>query len=195
MELNEPDVSYNNYTYADYLTWSMDKMVELIKGRVYKMSPAPKKNHQSVSWRLSGVLYNYLNNKTCRAFTAPFDVRLPTKSTHNADITTVVQPDISVICDLTKLDEAGCIGAPDLIVEILSKGNNKKELQNKYEVYEECGVKEYWIINPEEQNLMVYTLLDGNYKPSKLFTTGDEITTNILPGLIINLEDIFSDLN
>ena len=195
MELNEPDVSYNNYTYADYLTWSMDKMVELIKGKVYKMIPAPKKNHQSVSWRLSGVLYNYLNNKTCKAFTAPFDVRLPTKSTHDADITTVVQPDISVICDLTKLDEAGCIGAPDLIVEILSKGNNKKELQNKYEVYEESGVKEYWIINTEKQNLIVYTLINGNYKPSKLFTTGDEITTNILPGLVINLEDIFSDLN
>lgn len=120
---------------------------------------------------------------------------MPTKSTNNEDITTVVQPDISVICDLTKLDEAGCIGAPDLIVEILSKGNNKKELQNKYEVYEECGVKEYWIINPEEQNLIVYTLINGNYKPSKLFTTGDEITTNILPGLIIDLEDIFSDLN
>jgi Uma2 family endonuclease len=195
MEFKEPDVSYNNYTYADYLTWSMDKMVELIKGRIYKMSPAPKKNHQSVSWRISGVLYNYLNNKTCKAFTAPFDVRLPIKSTKNEDITTVVQPDISIICDLTKLDEAGCIGAPDIIVEILSKGNNKKELQNKYEVYEEFGVKEYWIINPEEQNLMVYTLEDGNYKPSKLFTTGDEITTNILPGLVINLEDIFSDLN
>jgi Uma2 family endonuclease len=195
MEFKEPDVSYNNYTYADYLTWSMDKMVELIKGRIYKMSPAPKKNHQSVSWRISGVLYNYLNNKTCKAFTAPFDVRLPIKSTKNEDITTVVQPDISIICDLTKLDEAGCIGAPDIIVEILSKGNNKKELQNKYEVYEEFGVKEYWIINLEEQNLMVYTLEDGNYKPSKLFTTGDEITTNILTGLVINLEDIFSDLN
>jgi Uma2 family endonuclease len=195
MELKEPDMAYNNYTYADYLTWTMDGMVELIKGKVFKMSPAPRRNHQSVSWRLSGVLYNYLNNKKCKAFAAPFDVRLPIKSTRNEDITTVVQPDISVICDLSKLDEAGCLGAPDMVIEILSKGNNKKELQNKYEVYEESGVKEYWIINTEEQNLMIYTLVNGSYQPSKLFTVGDEIQTPILPGLVVNLEDVFYDLN
>jgi Uma2 family endonuclease len=139
------------------------------------------------------VLYNYLNNKKCKAFAAPFDVRLPIKSTRNEDITTVVQPDISVIFDLSKLDEAGCLGAPDMVIEILSKGNNKKELQNKYEVYEESGVKEYWIINTEEQNLMIYTLVDGTYQPSKLFTVGDEIQTPILPGLVVNLEDVFCD--
>jgi len=115
MELKEPDMAYNNYTYADYLTWTMDGMVELIKGKVFKMGPAPRRNHQSVSWRLSGVLYNYLNNKKCKAFAAPFDVRLPIKSTRNEDITTVVQPDISVIFDLSKLDEAGCLGAPDMV--------------------------------------------------------------------------------
>lgn len=195
MELKEPDIAYNNYTYADYLTWSMDEMIELIRGKIYKMSPAPKKNHQSVSWHLSGILYNYLNNKSCKAFTAPFDVRLPLKSNKNEDITTVVQPDISIICDLSKLDDAGCIGAPDIIVEILSKGNNKKELKNKYDVYEESGVKEYWIINPEEQNLIIYTLIEGSYKPSKLFTVGDEITTHILPELIVKLDDVFLDLN
>jgi Uma2 family endonuclease len=195
MELKEPDMAYNNYTYADYLTWTMEGMVELIRGKVYKMSAAPRRNHQSVSWRLSGVLYNYLNGKDCKAFAAPFDVRLPLKSTRNEDITTVVQPDISVICDASKLDEAGCLGAPDIVVEILSVGNNKKELKNKYDVYEESGVKEYWIINTEEQNLLIYTLVDGAYKPSKLFTLGDEISTPILPGLVVKLDDVFCDLS
>lgn len=195
MELKEPDITYNNHTYADYLTWTIDGMVELIKGKIYKMSPAPKKNHQSVSWNLSREIGIYLKNKKCQAFAAPFDVRLPTKSKKNEDITTVVQPDISIICDLSKLDEAGCLGAPDIIVEILSKGNNSKELQHKYEVYEESGVKEYWIINTEEQNLMINYLIDGKYKPSKLFTNGEEIKTPILPGLIVKLDDIFRDIN
>jgi Uma2 family endonuclease len=194
MEVKEPDLAFNNYSYADYLSWTMDEMVEIIKGRVFKMSPAPKRIHQKISWSLSGLLYNYLKNKKCQAFSAPFDVRLPLKSRKNEDIFTVVQPDICVICDLDKLDDAGCIGAPDLVIEILSKGNNKKELKNKYEVYEESGVKEYWIIHPEEQTLIINKLVDGKYIPSRLLTTGDEITTPILPEFVLNLTDVFDNL-
>jgi len=195
MEVKEPDIAFGNYSYADYLTWTMEEMVEVIKGKVFKMSPAPKRNHQTVSWKLSGVLYNYLKNKECQAFSAPFDVRLPVKSKRNEDIFTVVQPDICVICDIDKLDDAGCIGAPDLVIEILSKGNNKKELKNKYEVYEESGVKEYWIIHPDEQTLLIYTLVNNAFQPSRLFTIGDEITTPILPGFVLNLEDVFDNLD
>jgi Uma2 family endonuclease len=173
----------------------MDDMVEIIKGRVFKMSPAPKRIHQKISWRLSGLLYNYLKDKKCQAFSAPFDVRLPVKSIKNEEIFTVIQPDICVICDLEKLDDAGCIGAPDLIIEILSKGNNKKELKNKYEVYEESGVKEYWIIHPEEQTLLVNKLVDGKYISSRLLTNGDEITTPILPAFTLNLNDVFDNLD
>jgi Uma2 family endonuclease len=194
MEVKEPDLAFNNYSYADYLSWTMDEMVEIIKGRVFKMSPAPKRIHQKISWSLSGLLYNYLKNKKCQAFSGPFDVRLPLKSRKNEDIFTVVQPDICVICDLDKLDEAGCIGAPDLVIEILSKGNNKKELKNKYEVYEESGVKEYWIIHPEEQTLIINKLVDGKYIPSRLLTTGDEITTPILPEFVLKLTDVFDNL-
>lgn len=122
-------------------------------------------------------------------------MRLPVKSRKNEDIFTVVQPDICVICDPTKLDDAGCIGAPDLIIEILSKGNNKKELQNKYEVYEESGVKEYWIVAPEGQFMQVNTLVNGKYQPSKLLTLGDEIITPILPGFILNLDEVFANLD
>ncbi len=195
MEVKEPDLAFNNYSYADYLSWTMDEMVEIIKGRVFKMSPAPKRIHQKISWRLSGLFYNYLKDKKCQAFSAPFDVRLPVKSRKNEEIFTVVQPDICVICDLDKLDDAGCIGAPDLIIEILSKGNNKKELKNKYEVYEESGVKEYWIIHPEEQTLIINKLVDGKYVPSRLLTTGDEVTTSILSGFVLNLNDVFDNLD
>lgn len=194
MKAEEPDYTYGHYTYADYLKWQFDEQVELIKGKIYKMSPAPKMIHQKVSWILTREIGNYLKNKKCMAFSAPFDVRLPVKSKNNLEISTVVQPDLCVICDLSKLDEAGCIGAPDIVIEILSKGNNTKELKYKYEVYEESGVKEYWIIQPEEENMMIYTLVAGKYIPSKLFTTGDEITTPILPGFILNLNELFDNL-
>lgn len=194
MEVNEPNLSYGNYSYADYLKWTMDEMVEIIKGRVYKLS-APKRVHQTISIRISSKIFNLLEGQKCKVYSAPFDVRLPVKSRKNEDIFTVVQPDICVICDPTKLDDAGCIGAPDLIIEILSKGNNKKELQNKYEVYEESGVKEYWVVEPEGQFMQVNTLVNGKYQPSKLFTLGDEIITPILPGFILNLNDIFANLD
>lgn len=191
MEVNEPDLSYGNYSYADYLKWTMD---EIIKGRVYKLS-APKRVHQTISIRISSKIFNLLEGQKCKVYSAPFDVRLPVKSRKNEDIFTVVQPDICLICDPTKLDDAGCIGAPDLIIEILSKGNNKKELQNKYEVYEKSGVKEYWIVAPEGQFMQVNTLVNGKYQPSKLLTLGDEIITPILPGFILNLDDVFANLD
>jgi Uma2 family endonuclease len=194
MEVKEPDLAFNNYSYADYLSWTMDEMVEIIKGRVFKMT-APKRIHQEISWKIALEIGNYLLGKKCKAYSAPFDVRLPVKSRKNEDIFTVVQPDICVICDLEKLDDAGCIGAPDLIIEILSKGNNKKELKNKYEVYEESGVKEYWIIHPEEQTLIINKLVDGKYISSRLLTTGDEVTTSILPGFVLNLTAVFDNLD
>lgn len=198
MEAKEPDFTYGNYTYADYLTWTMDEVVEVIKGRVFKMN-APKRIHQDVSGILFNKIFNHLQGKKCKVYSAPFDVRLPLNPTtiesiKDEAIHTVVQPDICVICDLSKLDDAGCIGAPDLIIEILSKGNNKKELQNKYEVYEESGVKEYWIIQPEDQTLMVYTLVNNKFQPSRLLTSGDEISSIVIPGLAFNLEDLFDHL-
>jgi Uma2 family endonuclease len=194
MEVKEPDLAYGKYSYADYLQWTMKEMVEIIKGRVFKLS-APKRVHQTISIRISSKIYNLLEGQKCKVYTAPFDVRLPVISRKNEDIFTVVQPDICVICDPTKLDEAGCIGAPDLIIEILSKGNNKKELQNKYEVYEESGVKEYWIIEPESQFLLVNTLIEGKYQSSRLMTLGDEITTPILPNFILKLNEVFANLD
>ena len=127
-------------------------MTELIRGKIYKMSPAPTSKHQIVVGNLHGIVWNFLRGKSCKVFTAPFDVRLPSAPKKKADkeISTVVQPDLCVICDLEKIDERGCLGAPDWIVEILSKFTSAKDLNEKFSVYEEAGVREYWVVHPQE---------------------------------------------
>jgi len=191
----EPFTAYGKYSYADYLTWQIDEMVEIIKGKVFKAAAAPRRKHQEVSGTVFTRLHNFLENKICKVFIAPFDVRLYVKSKKDEDIFTVVQPDICVVCDRSKLDQAGCIGAPDLIVEILSPGNNKKDIKYKYEVYEESGVQEYWIIHPDEQTLLVYTLTDRSYVPSRLFTIGDVVSSQCVTGFGLDVEDVFRDLD
>ncbi len=194
----EPFAEYlskgESYTYADYLTWQLDEMVELIKGKVFRQAAEPRINHQRLSGKIFTKLFLYLENKNCEVFAAPFDVRLPIKSKKNEEIDTVVQPDICVICDPKKLDDLGCVGAPDLIVEILSPGNNKKELQNKYDVYEESGVKEYWIIHPNECTLIIYTLTNGRYQGSKPFTFGDKVPSQAIAGFVLDLDQVFESL-
>jgi Uma2 family endonuclease len=194
-EVSEPFTGYGRYTYADYLSWEMDEMVELIRGKIFRQAAAaPRRIHQKISGKVFNRLFNFLEGHSCEVYEAPFDVRLPVKSKRNEDIDTVVQPDICVICDKSKLDELGCVGAPDLIIEILSPGSNKKELKYKYEVYEESGVGEYWIIHPDEQTVLTYTLVSGNYVPSKLFTSGDFLDSKTIPGFHLDLEYVFRDL-
>ncbi|TVP50371.1 MAG: Uma2 family endonuclease [Mongoliibacter sp.] len=193
--VEEPYSEYGSYTYADYLTWEIDHMVELIKGKVFRQAAAaPRRIHQELVLKIGVQLGGLLKGKTCKVYVAPFDVRLPVKSKKHQDITTVVQPDICVVCDHGKLDELGCVGAPDLIMEILSPSNNKKELQNKYEVYEESGVKEYWIIHPYEKTLLVYTLVNGKYIPSRLFTLGDLVPSQCIEGFVLDLDELFEGL-
>ena len=194
MNFSDLDIT-KTYTYADYLKWTFDDRLELIKGKIFKMSPAPGSFHQRLSGAIFNTIYNYLKNKPCEVFSAPFDVRLIRRTVNDKDVRTVVQPDICVICDLTKIDDKGCIGAPDIVIEILSPGNNKKELKNKYEVYEEAGVLEYWIIHPQEQTFFKYVLFEKRFQPSPLLTLGDEVTTPILPGFVLNLDELFADRN
>lgn len=191
MLLSDLDLS-KSYSYADYLQWTFDERLELIKGKIFKMTPAPASAHQRISWVISGELYNSLKGKSCTAYTAPFDVRLPRRDENDdRKIITVVQPDICIICDSSKIDIKGCLGAPDIVIEILSPGNNQKELKNKYGVYEESGVLEYWIISPQDETFLKYTLIDGTYQPSKLMVAGDIITTDILPGFQLDLRTVF----
>ncbi|WP_237488002.1 Uma2 family endonuclease [Hufsiella arboris] len=189
------DIDFSgSYTYADYFKWEFDERLEIIKGKIFNMSPAPGSIHQRVSGIVFNNIFNYLKGKPCEVFSAPFDVRLYRTSKADEQIKTVLQPDLCVICDPSKVDLRGCIGAPDIVVEILSKGNNKKELKNKYEVYEEFGVKEYWIIHPEEKTFFKYILNEeGKFVPSRLLTIGDEVATEVLPGFVLSLEDVFAD--
>ncbi|MFN3996381.1 Uma2 family endonuclease [Algoriphagus sp.] len=193
--VNEPDIEYGVYSYADYLTWQFDEVAELIKGKIFKKAAAaPKRIHQRVSAKLLTRLFTYLEGKTCQVYDAPFDVRFTKGSKEDCKINDVVQPDICVICDPVKLDDRGCIGAPDLIVEILSPGNSKTELKHKFELYESNGVKEYWVIHPENQNLLIYTLTDRKYVPSPLLTSGDIVESVAVEGFKLDLEDFFRDI-
>ncbi len=194
MTLADLDVT-KMYTYADYLKWQFEERVELIKGYIFKMSPAPNLNHQELTGSIYRKIGNFLDGKKCRVFISPFDVRLSAKGkSENTSIYTVVQPDVCVVCDPTKLDTRGCIGAPDIVVEVLSPSNNKKELRNKYELYEESGVKEYWIVFPGERVFMAYTLVDGQYFPSRHLIAGDTYSTPVLPGFTLDLTEVFSNL-
>lgn len=184
------------YTYADYLTWRFEETLELLRGKIAKMSPAPRSVHQLISMNLSGEIHGYLRKKKCKVFTAPFDVRLPLSPEKSTDdqIDTVVQPDICVICDLSKIDEKGCKGAPDMIIEILSPATAHKDINEKYKIYEEAGVWEYWIVAPNEQTISVFFLKNGKYELVKIYTRQEVIKVNIFEDLHIDLRDIFEDL-
>lgn len=188
-DINQLDLN-KIYSYADYLLWKFEERIELIKGRIFKMSPAPSRKHQDISMNLIGEMIPIFRGQKCKMYTAPFDVRFPKESTDNKTIYTVVQPDICIICDENKLDDKGCIGAPDLIVEILSPGNSKKELKNKFELYEEYGVKEYWIVNPLDEVVYVHTLENGKYKGA-FPITDDYIHSEVFPEVKIHTDEVF----
>lgn len=183
------------YTFADYLTWADDKRRELYDGFVKLMTPAPRRIHQKTSFRISRRLGNFLENRKCEAYYAPFDVRLPEKKEKSDDkIYTVVQPDICIICDLSKLDDRGCLGAPDMIIEIASD-NAKNDVEDKFQIYQKHGVKEYWIVFPYEKTVNVFILNDlREYELVGMFAENSKIPVNIFKGeLEIDLAEIFME--
>jgi Uma2 family endonuclease len=177
------------YSYSDYLLWQFSERVEIIKGFILKMSPAPSRKHQTVSQNVNKYFLNLFNNQSCSVYAAPFDVRLPIKSIKKE--TTIVQPDLCIICDENKLDDKGCNGAPDLIVEILSPKNSKHDVDTKFNLYQESGVKEYWIVEPEERIVLVYTLKNDEYIGLKPFTEGEIIKSPLFPEMKISVTDVF----
>jgi Uma2 family endonuclease len=180
------------YTYSDYVFWKFKERVELIRGKIFSMSPAPNTEHQRIALRLTLSLGNFFKENPCQVFPAPFDVRLPRKK--GESIYTVVQPDLCVICDPTKLDEKGCLGAPDLLVEILSPGNTKKEMHDKFEVYEESGVREYWLVHPGEKIVLVYVLNEkGKFIGLQPLTDEQTLEAALFPGLKVDLGELFAE--
>ncbi|MBP7552199.1 MAG: Uma2 family endonuclease [Spirochaetes bacterium] len=180
------------YTYADYKKWDDDERWELIYGEAYNMSPAPRRRHQRISGEIYREIANYLNGKTCEVYNAPFDVRLPlTKDDSDIKIDTVVQPDIVVVCNQNKLDDAGCIGAPDLVIEIISESTANRDLKIKFNLYEQVGVKEYWIIFPDENVIQIFKLVNGEYGKPEVCGLDDKITVGLFPDLTIDCNAIF----
>ena len=182
------------YTYADYLTWADNKMRELIDGIVKTMSPATSTVHQRTCVKLITRLSIMIekNKSKCEVFVAPFDVRLP-KNGEKADeqIYNVVQPDICVVCDPSKIDEKGCIGAPDLVIEIQSFSTAKYNLTQKFDLYEASGVLEYWVVYPYEKGIEVFLLQpDGKYDEGTKYDKG-LIPVHIFNDYGIDFKDIF----
>ena len=178
------------WTYADYKAWELKpgERYEIIYGEAYAMS-APNTAHQVMLMELSRQFANFLVGKPCKVFVAPFDVRLFYEEDESDD--TVVQPDISVICNRKKLGTEGCRGAPDLVVEILSPSNTAIEMQRKFNVYREAGVREYWVLDNEHKTLTIY-IFRGEKIISRSYGEEDAAPVHILKGLTIDLKPVFA---
>ncbi|TMN22119.1 Uma2 family endonuclease [Lentibacillus cibarius] len=185
-----PD-EHKRYSYADYLTWDDAERMEIIGGEVVDMSPAPSRKHQQILRDLSTAFANFLRDKTCEVFFAPFDVRLAEENKRDDEINNVVQPDLTVVCDETKLDNSGCNGVPDMIAEITSPSSVKQDRWTKYKLYEKTGVKEYWLVDPENQSVEVHILTGEQYQFQGVFTKEDTIAVHVLPGLALDLSQLF----
>jgi Uma2 family endonuclease len=183
------------FTYADYLTWLDDERWELIDGVAYAMSPAPGSVHQRISMDLSRQFSTFLKGKRCKVYAAPFDVRLPEQPGLTDDkLETVVQPDIVVICDTSKIGTRGICGAPDLVIEILSPSTAAFDIKEKFDLYQKHLIKEYWIIHPAEMTVFVYQLDEkGVYGSPKRYAAGDKVPVPLLGELVIDLGEVFAE--
>ena len=199
MNVREETMSYparkleERYSYADYLSWPEGERWELIHGAPYDMSPAPAPQHQRISREISAQFHRFFSGKSCEVLYAPIDVRLPGSAEQDDEkIETVVQPDILVICDPQKIDERGCKGPPDLIVEILSPSTASKDMREKFDLYEAHGVREYWLVHPFEQLVEVFELgEDGRYARAKKFFDSEKMPVTLFPGLELDLAQVF----
>lgn len=182
------------YNYQDLLNWNGPERYELIEG-VPVLLASPSRVHQEILTELVRQIANYLDGKSCRVYPAPFSVRLfASQEDSNDDVTTVVEPDISVICDPGKLDDFGCVGAPDLVLEILSPSTARYDRLEKLRLYQQAGVKEYWIVNPADQSVLVLLLDDsGQYRIHEVYTKDSEAKIHVLNDCRIYLDRVFSN--
>jgi Uma2 family endonuclease len=179
------------HTYADYKAWELKpgERYEIIYGEAYAMS-APNAHHQSMLTEMVRQFANFLTGKPCKVYPAPYDVRLYYEEDESDD--TVVQPDISVVCDEKKRGPEGCRGAPDFVAEILSPSNTAIEMQRKFNVYRDAGVREYWVLDSKYKSLTVY-LFEGNNAITRSYGEKDSVPVAVLEGLSIELEAVFAE--
>jgi len=179
------------WTYAEYKAWELKQgeRYEIIYGEAYAMS-APNAAHQTMSMELGRQFANFLIGKPCKVYPAPYDVRLFYEEDESDD--TVVQPDLTVVCDKEKRGPEGCRGAPDFIAEILSPSNTAAEMQRKFNLYRDAGVREYWVLDIEYKTLTVY-LFEGETLISRTYGEKDTAPVNVLNGLSIELSSVFAE--
>jgi Uma2 family endonuclease len=181
------------YTYADYLRWPEEERWEVIDGVPYNMTPAPSRVHQGMLVALAGQFYAYLEGNPCKLYVAPFDVRLPKGDEEDEAVGTVVQPDLVVVCDPSKLDDRGCRGAPDLVVEILSPSTAAKDHIQKLALYENHGVLEYWLVHPTDRIAMVYRRGEGGrYGAPEVYSSEQQVRVGIFEDLTLDLRRVFA---
>jgi len=183
------------YTYADYLTYPEGERWEIIDGVSY-LQAAPSPIHQGILMELSKQIAVYLTGKPCRIYPAPFCVRLPLGDEQNTrEVKNVVEPDISIICDKSKIDDKGCNGAPDMVIEIISPSSIKTDRVVKFNLYEKAGIKEYWIVEPDQKLVSVFQLQkNGRFSRPEMYTDEDIIEVSLFPDLAIELEAVFTQL-
>ena len=188
-----PRPKEERYTFADILSWDTDDRIELIDGVPYMMAP-PSTSHQLVLSELHKQLAVFLIGKPCRVFPAPFGVRLFGQNSETPDEDAVVlEPDLSVICDRNKLDEHGCKGAPDLVIEILSPSTQRRDRFEKYNLYQTAGVREYWIVDPDKKILQAMVLENGRYPAAQVYTLKDKVPVSVLEGCVVDLSPVFEE--
>lgn len=186
MGLPQRAATQSRYTYADYCTWNDDERYELIDGQAYAMGPSPLRQHQKLLGNLYRQVADSLEGKPCEVYFAPFDVRLPRGDEADAEIDTVVQPDLVVVCDSAKLDERGCRGAPDWVVEVLSPSTAGHDHVRKLALYQRAGVGEYWLVHPTDHIVTVYRRQGAVFGPAEVSELVGELAVAILPGLRID---------
>lgn len=184
----------NRYTFADVLAWNEKERIEILNGEAVMMAP-PSSVHQEISGALFAQLYNFLEGKKCRVYAAPFAVRLFEQDGDTPDdVDTMVEPDLSVICDRSKIDKQGCKGAPDLVIEILSPSTRRHDRLVKLGLYQRAGVREYWIVNPEDRTVQVMLQDDtGALHIHEDYGREDMAKVNVLEGCFIELSKVFPE--
>ncbi len=186
-----PQEKQESYTLADALTWDERDRIELIDGEPY-MFATPSRRHQDISGVIYQQLWDFLKDKPCKIYFPPFAVRLfEQKEDRPWDVDTYVEPDITVVCDPEKLDDLGCRGAPDLIVEVLSPSTRRHDRITKYGLYQRAGVREYWIVDPETKTAESFVLEDGHLNPRDLKQDGESMEVSVLEGCVIDLTRVF----
>lgn len=188
-----PKTGAQHFSYADYCQWPEDERFELIDGVAHAMGPAPLRRHQVFAGEIFRQIANALKGKPCQPFIAPFDVRLPKADRADDKIDTVVQPDISVVCDPKKLDERGCNGAPDWVIEVISPATASHDHILKRQVYERAGVQEYWIVHPVDRMVTVYRLIDGAYQRPDVYELTGTLASLAVPSAAVDWSELAAE--